>query len=94
MACEHVKLTDGTMAIICGVRVKRQFCSCGRIADLLCDWKVKAKKSGTCDRPICRQHAQEVGPQKHLCQEHQKAYHVWQKRHPVPQAQQSQLTLL
>ena len=32
---------------------KRKRCACGRRADLLCDWKVAGKKSGTCDAPIC-----------------------------------------
>jgi hypothetical protein len=49
---------------------------------LLCDWKVKGKRSGTCDAPICAQHALQVGPDKHLCREHQKAWEDWQRRHP------------
>lgn len=81
MACEHIKFPDGTTGIICGVRRSPvNFCSCGRVAELLCDWKVKRKRSGTCDRPICKQHALEVAPDKHLCQEHQKAWSDWCKR--------------
>lgn len=80
MAYEHIKFPDGTTAIICGMRGSKKFCSCGRVADLLCDWKVKTKKSGTCDRPICRDHALEVAPDKHLCQEHQRAWADWCKR--------------
>ena len=82
MACEHIKLPDGTVAIICGARSSKKYCSCGRPADLLCYWKVKERKSGTCDRGVCRQHALQVGPDKHLCQEHRKAYADWLKRHP------------
>jgi hypothetical protein len=82
MSCEHIKLPDGNFAIICGMRGKKRFCACGRAADLLCDWKVKEKKSGTCDLPICAQHAKQVGPDKHLCPQHQRAYADWLKRHP------------
>jgi hypothetical protein len=80
--CETLKFPDGTMGIICGLRRSRKFCPCGRAAHLLCDWKMKDKKSGTCDAPVCDQHAQQVGPDKHLCVLHQKAYADWLKRHP------------
>lgn len=78
--CEHGKMPDGTTVIICGDRTRRQYCQCGRLADLLCDWKVKERKSGTCDKPICRRCALEVGPDKHLCREHALAYAAWQKK--------------
>lgn len=93
MPCEHVNLGDGNFAIICSSRGTRKFCSCGRPGELLCDWKVKDKKSGTCDRPICRQHALEVGKDKHLCQEHQQAYSDWRKRHPQPASPEPQQNL-
>lgn len=80
--CEHIKLPGGVTAIVCGVRHNTKFCACGRPADMLCDWKVSGKRSGTCDRPICRDHALQVAPEKHLCQEHQKAFADWKKRHP------------
>ena len=80
--CLKMQMPDGTVGIICGVRHKRQFCACGRESSLLCDWKVKGKKSGTCDAPICEQHALEAGPDKHLCPQHQRAWADWQKRHP------------
>jgi hypothetical protein len=41
-----------------------------------------AKKSGTCDGPICKNCALEVAPDKHLCRFHQKAYEQWKKQHP------------
>lgn len=82
--CEHLNI-DGQHVIVCGLRRKRQFCACGLAADFLCDWKVSAKKSGTCDAPICRRHAKQVGPAKHLCPLHQRMYDDWQKRHPSPQ---------
>jgi hypothetical protein len=80
--CENLKLPDGTVAILCGMRGRKKFCACGRVADLLCDWKVKDKKNGTCDAPICKLHAKQVGPDKHLCPLHQRAYDAWLKRHP------------
>lgn len=98
MACHHMKFADGTTAIIC-TREGRKYCSCGRAADLLCDWKVKTRKSGTCDAPICRKCALEVGPDKHLCREHQKAWSDWckRRREGLPEALKpagEQLTLL
>ncbi len=79
--CLKMQFADGTVGIICGTRQRRKFCACGRAADLLCDWKVREKKSGTCDAPICPQHAKQVGPDKHLCPLHQKAYEDWKRRH-------------
>ena len=55
--CLHMKFPDGSSAIICGTREQQKYCACGRAADLLCDWKVSGNKSGTCDKPICKQHA-------------------------------------
>jgi len=95
MACEHLDLGNGNFAIICGRR-KRKYCSCGRPAPFLCDWKIKEKKSGTCDLPICEKHALEVGQDKHLCPLHQKSYEAWKKRHegPVAPFQEAQMSLL
>ncbi|MGH9496004.1 MAG: hypothetical protein ACRD3B_13475 [Candidatus Sulfotelmatobacter sp.] len=83
--CEQIELPGGGFAIICGTRHKRQFCACGRECQFLCDWKVPGKKSGTCDKPICAQHAKQVGPEKHLCPEHQLRYDEWLKKHPPAQ---------
>lgn len=80
--CLKMQMPDGSVGIICGARRKRQFCACGRECEFLCDWKVSAKKSGTCDAPICRQHAKQVAPEKHLCPLHQRMYDDWKKRHP------------
>jgi hypothetical protein len=89
-----LKLESGM--IVCGLRVKWKFCACGRAADLLCDWKVRDKKSGTCDLSICSKHAQQVGPDKHLCPLHQKAWEDWKRRHSgaVPLPDYQQLSLL
>lgn len=72
-------------AIICGTRHKTRYCACGRECKFLCDWKVRARKSGTCDAPICEAHAKQVAPGKHLCPLHQGKYDEWKKRHPAPQ---------
>lgn len=97
--CLKMQLPNGDFAIVCGGHAKTKYCACGRTGDLLCDWKVKNKKSGTCDAPICRKCALEVGPDKHLCKEHQRAWADWCKRHRegLPEsikAQGDQLSLL
>ena len=79
MMCERVQLPDGTAAIVCGGHARRR-CACGRRAPLLCDWKVPARKSGTCDKPICAACALEPAPDKHLCPAHAEAYRQWQGR--------------
>ena len=84
--CEHIRVSKDDHLIVCGLRTFKKYCACGREATALCDWKVAARKSGTCDRPICAQHAKSVsGGRKHLCPEHQLRYDEWKKRHPVPQ---------
>jgi hypothetical protein len=80
--CEHLDI-NGSHVIICGARRKRRFCSCGREADFECDWKVAIRKSGTCDAPICKLHAKEVGPGKHLCREHQVTFAVWKRKNGI-----------
>lgn len=79
--CEHTNI-DGRHVILCGMRGAKKFCSCGRVATFLCDWKVKEKKSGTCDAPICATHAKQVAPEKHLCQAHAATFAVWKRNHP------------
>lgn len=41
---------------------------CTKEASLLCDGPPPARaKRETCDLPICAEHAQEIGPDRHLC---------------------------
>lgn len=80
--CKHIKLPGGNSLLVCGLRSFGKLCSCGRDADFLCDWKVSARKSGTCDQPICAQHAKQVMPGKHLCPKHQLLYDEWKRKHP------------
>ena len=81
MKCErlHDPKTGELIAIVCGRRVRKPRCACGAIAHLQCDWKLAAGK--TCDAWICDACAQEVGPNKHLCPEHQRTYKEWLARH-------------
>ncbi len=86
--CEHVKVAKDHHLIVCGLRTFKKFCQCGREAVALCDWKVTARKTGTCDRPVCSSHAKAVaGGRKHLCPEHQVRYDEWKRRHPSPQGE-------
>lgn len=41
---------------------------CCAMATLLCDFKMPDGKD--CDRPMCEEHAQEIGPDQHLCYLH------------------------
>lgn len=94
--CEHVDFGDGNFAVICGGRRRRRYCACGHQAPFLCDWKVKEKRSGTCDLPICEKHALQVAPDKHLCPQHQKSYEEWKRKHPgfIAQPDYAQMSLL
>jgi hypothetical protein len=80
MTCHFVS-AGGVGAIVCMRGGRKKRCACGRAATLLCDWKLGAAAGRTCDRPVCAACAQGVGPDKHLCQEHQAAYRDWQARH-------------
>jgi hypothetical protein len=78
--CERLQVGDQTV-IVCGVKqTTPRFCRCGRVAIALCDWKVRDRKSGTCDAPMCTDHAKKVGRGKHLCLDHERAYELWQRR--------------
>lgn len=69
MPCNTVKLPTGETAIVCTSR-RRQRCACGRPATKLCDWKVKERASGTCDRPLCSACTHVPAPDKDLCPRH------------------------
>lgn len=72
MPCIPFKTPDGATGIMCTGRQRKKRCSgCGRPADLLCDWKVKTRKSGTCDKPICSRCTFSPLPGKDLCPDHQ-----------------------
>lgn len=75
MTCERIP-----GGFICGRGVRRQRCACGQIATLACDWKVKARRSGTCDAPICADCTTSPAPEKDLCPTHAAAYQRWLDR--------------
>lgn len=69
MPCEVTTLPNRGRAIVCGSR-RRQRCACGNLSTRLCDWKVPGRRSGTCDKPLCRQCTHEPAPDKDLCPNH------------------------
>lgn len=78
MTCERVPMPGGGVAIVCGPRRRRRKCrTCGRPADLECDWKVPRKKSGTCDAPICSTCTTSPAPGKDVCPKHKPALEAW-----------------
>lgn len=80
MPCTYIRLPDGRAAIVCGSRPRLKNCSCGsgKVAVLLCDWKV-GHGGKTCDAPMCPDCTQEVAPEKHLCVPHQREW----RKHPL-----------
>jgi hypothetical protein len=44
---------------------------------VLCDWKMKATGSGTCDAPICASCTTSPAPEKDLCPTHAAAFARW-----------------
>lgn len=66
--CEIIKLPEGGTAIVCmgGKRpVRCHFC--GRTHTKLCDYP---RGQGTCDLPLCDEHARSVGPNRDYCFNH------------------------
>lgn len=66
MPCTPTPTPHG-IAIVC---TRSQRCKCGRRSTKLCDWKIPAKKSGTCDVPLCDRCTYEPAPDKDLCPKH------------------------
>jgi hypothetical protein len=81
MTCERVTLPGGGSAIVCGPRQPYDRCRCGRIATLLCDWKMPEgatiRKSGTCDTPLCERCTTSPAEGKDLCPKHAEAFEAW-----------------
>jgi hypothetical protein len=77
MPCEHVKLSGGGNAIVCTTSRRQKCMACGKPANLLCDWKVPTRRSGTCDKPICEACTHSPAPDKDLCPVHAE---VWRGR--------------
>lgn len=50
-----------------GSRIVGSTMRCCAISSVLCDWPVA---DGTCNAPLCAEHAHEVGPDRHYCPTH------------------------
>lgn len=71
MPCYWVKLPGGGMAHINAGRGRAKRCSyCPNASVVLCDAPNPMLPGKTCDRPCCRAHAKNVGPDKDLCRDH------------------------
>lgn len=82
MTCHHIKV-GGFDTIVCQRGSRPKLCSCGAPGAKQCDWivgKTRSDKVKRCNKYICDKHAQNVGPDKDLCPEHQLAYKEWQER--------------
>jgi hypothetical protein len=81
MTCDSVTLPGGQRAIVCSATRR---CKCGARATLECDWKVPARRSGTCDAPICAKCATSPAPGKDLCAKHGVAFAEWKAARQSP----------
>jgi hypothetical protein len=84
---EHVRQND-SMTRDEAVKSKR-FCmangACGHQTMALCDWKVAGKPSGTCDEPLCVNHATQVALGKFVGPCHLAEYEKWKKAKTLEQ---------
>lgn len=78
MVCNVVKMPGGGTAIVCGGGPRKK-CGCGHRATLECDWKVKTRKSGTCDALLCARCTYSPAADKDLCPEHAATWFDMQK---------------
>jgi hypothetical protein len=82
VTCTVVRLPTGGAAIVCSTSRR---CACGKRAALLCDWKVSANPSGTCDAPVCQACTTSPAPDKDLCPRHAKQWRAWQADRAQPE---------
>lgn len=55
MSCHHYRSPDGTVNAIVCTKSRSRCCSvCGKRAGILCDFPDAARRSLTCDKPLCR----------------------------------------
>lgn len=58
----------GKNVIICTRHARAKKCFyCNKRSTILCDYKIDA---GTCDRPCCREHSKQIGPDEDYCLTH------------------------
>jgi len=53
---------------------------CLAISTIACDWQLE--DGGTCDAPLCAEHAHEIGPDLHLCPIHLERQKAGEKELP------------
>lgn len=68
-ALVHIKMTStrkrpAPLPCVARIELDGRGTRCMAISSILCDWPVEG---GTCDAPLCEDHAHEVGPDRHLC---------------------------
>lgn len=86
MTCHPFKAPGLGTGFVCTSGRSRRCVGCGRRATLLCDWKVPARKSGTCDKPICLSCSTSPEPGKDLCPEHSGAFQRWKQERAAREA--------
>lgn len=79
MPCQVVEIAPGQRAFVCTSGRAPRCSACGGRATQQCDWKVKDRKSGTCDRWLCRSCSHVPAPDKDLCREHAAQWKARQK---------------
>lgn len=71
MPCNTYRSPDGKVtAIVCSRGARRPMChvsGCRHACEALCDYPVTTHASGTCDKPCCRSHAEQVGADRDYC---------------------------
>lgn len=77
MKCERVQFENGATGFVCGSDRRPKCVKCRKPARLLCDWKVRTTRSGTCDKPVCESCSVKPAPGKDLCPDHAVAYEKW-----------------
>ncbi len=67
----HLKLSGkakGTKPCCVPVDIYGPRQACQQFGEYLCDWETG--EGTTCDKPLCAVHAEQIGPDRHLCPEH------------------------
>lgn len=73
MKCTPITLPNGVTGIACRSRQPTKRCKkCGAVSTILCDFK-PTPESKTCDKPLCRRCAVNVGPDLDHCPDHPRA---------------------
>jgi hypothetical protein len=77
MACKLFKMeVDNTtiVGISCGRSKYNRCYICGKPATKLCDYPISDTE--TCDKPMCQEHAHNIGKDNDVCNEHYNRYGI------------------